>query len=74
MSGLESHLPALRVVAPLFFAPVLVMLAGRGIAWAAATLVSAYATFNAISLAAGAQKYPEPIDGGYSKSFGRAHA
>ena len=54
MSGLEAHLPALQVVAPLIFAPLVVLLHPRGLAWAATTLVSIYATINAISLASGA--------------------
>ncbi len=54
MSGWESHLPALQVIAPMILAPVVMMLAGRGIAWGVTTLVSVYALFNAILLAAGA--------------------
>ncbi len=54
MSVLESHLTALQVIAPLIIAPLLVLLTPRGFAWGLATLVSAYATFNAILLAAGA--------------------
>ena len=54
MSGLEAHLPALQVVAPLIVAPLVVLLHPRRLAWAAATLVSIYATINAISLASGA--------------------
>ena len=53
MSGFEAHLPALQVVAPLICAPLVVLLHPRGLAWAAATLVSIYATINAIYLAAG---------------------
>ncbi|MEM7429396.1 MAG: monovalent cation/H+ antiporter subunit D family protein [Pseudomonadota bacterium] len=53
MSGIEAHLPALQVVAPLIIAPLVVLLHPRGLAWAAATLVSIYATINAVSLTAG---------------------
>jgi len=51
--GLEAHLPALQVVAPLICAPLVVLLHPRGFAWAAATLVSIYATINAVYIASG---------------------
>jgi multicomponent Na+:H+ antiporter subunit D len=54
VSGLEHHLPALQVVVPLIFAPLVLLLHPRGLAWAAATLVSIYALLNAVSLASGA--------------------
>ena len=53
MITIEDHLPALQVVAPLIFAPILVLLQPRGLAWAAATLVSLYAFVNAAMLAVG---------------------
>ena len=53
MITIEDHLPALQVVAPLIFAPLLVLLQPRGLAWAAATLVSLYAFVNAAMLAVG---------------------
>ncbi len=54
MIDFSDHLPALQVVAPLIFAPLVVLLHPRGLAWAAATLVSVYAFINAVMLAAGA--------------------
>ncbi len=40
MNALTPHLPALQVIVPMLAAPMLALLAPRGLAWAAATLVS----------------------------------
>lgn len=50
MNGLIPHLPALQVIVPMLAAPVLALLAPRGLAWAAATLVSLMAFAIAVQL------------------------
>ena len=51
MNGLIPHLPALQIVVPLLMAPFIMLLAGRGLAWAAATAGSLLAFAIAVRLA-----------------------
>lgn len=50
MTGLNAHLPALVVLAPMLFSAVVVLLKPRGLAWAAATLTSALGFAMAVEL------------------------
>mgnify|MGYP001813111888 FL=1 len=50
MNGLLPHLPALQVIVPMLTAAFVVMLAGRGLPWAAALAASVLAFFIAVQL------------------------
>ncbi len=50
MNALTPHLPALQVIVPMLMVPFVVMLRGRNLAWAAATLSSLLALAIAIQL------------------------
>lgn len=53
MINWAEHLPALQVVVPLLCAPLVVLLHPRGLAWAAATVASLFASAISISLTIG---------------------
>ena len=50
MNSLTPHLPALQVIVPMLAAPILALLAPRGLAWATATLVSLMSFVIAVQL------------------------